>query len=112
MVMIDSEGSEKKRAVPSAPKPKTLKDCLIRNVSAVMRYNFSRVVNDVFLPGGLQISDEPPATLKSLSRVFKRLSGLLVPRLVIMFPMLSWCKVSISGSQWNSADLWRESLVM
>jgi hypothetical protein len=39
MVMIASEGSEKNRAVPSAPKPKTLKDCLIRNVSGVMRHD-------------------------------------------------------------------------
>jgi hypothetical protein len=62
--MIASEGSEKKRAVPSASKPKTLKDCLSRNVSAVMYYNFSRVVNDLFLLRGLQISDELPAILR------------------------------------------------
>jgi len=39
--MIASGGSEKKRAVPSVPKPKTLKDCVIRNVSIVMHYDLS-----------------------------------------------------------------------
>jgi hypothetical protein len=64
--MIASEGNEKKRAVPSAPKPKTLRDCLIRNVSAVMRYNFSRLADDLFLLCGLQTSDEVPAILRKL----------------------------------------------
>jgi hypothetical protein len=63
-VMIASEGSEKKRAVPSAPKPKTLRDCLIRNVSAVIRYNSSRLADDLFLLRGLQISDELSAILR------------------------------------------------
>ena len=52
-VTIASDGREKNCAVPSAPKPKTLNDCPIRNVSAFMRCNFSRVVNDVFLLRGL-----------------------------------------------------------
>src|ERR1700761_4919324 len=62
--MIASEGSEKKRAVPSAQKPKTLKDCPILNVSAVMRYNFSRVGKDLFLLRSLQISNGLPAILR------------------------------------------------
>jgi hypothetical protein len=31
--------------------------------------------------------------------VFKRLFGLLVSSLVVVFPVLSWGKVSMSGSQ-------------
>src|SRR5579875_1811770 len=40
MVITASEGSEKKCAVPSAPKPKTLTDCVMRNVSAVIPCTF------------------------------------------------------------------------
>jgi hypothetical protein len=67
-VIIDSEGSEKKRAIPSVPKPKTFKDWIIRNVSAVMQPNFPRVVNDLLLLRGLQISDKLAAILKNPSR--------------------------------------------
>jgi hypothetical protein len=73
--MIASEGSEKKRAVPSAPKPKTLRDCLIRNVSAVMRYNSSRLADDLFLLRGLQISDELSAILRKPWRRVQALVG-------------------------------------